>query len=636
MKWLLTVLLFLALLPRDSWATIALVQGPGASTGLCNGAATCARDTSSNVTAGNLITVAAFIFENTATDACVAGDLTKTAGTSTVGTIALASEEEIDYDAGTGILKACIWHVPVTGTGSLTMTVAGIASSYYGVAIDEWSASTGWNSTAASRLEDSDVGATATNDTSPAVTTAVTSANGALMIGVMAVTDDGASGALTVTPEAAWSQSFEEQDDTTNVVGSVIYRIVTAGTTDAAEWTISPANNGWSSTVAVFIENTPDGGGGVTLEQEGFRWGVDDGNEAAHTFEAAQDTNISIADNQSRLLRTLVNATNDPASAAYTLRYQKNGSGGYTAVPVGSTTPGSISNQLVAASSDDAQEQGGTVTLTGTTIGASLDATTEWAGMRFTNITIPVGATITSAAVGVVPSATTEDEPLVTVFMEAADDCAAFTTGASDISGRSRTTGVSWSSTDLTASGSSYHDTPSLVSDFQAVVNRGGWASGNDVCVLIQGGSTGTRDLTIEAQDLGPNTNPPRLSVAWTTPNQVYITTSANITAGGEATTARLTAPSGKSTSDFVTGRRWDDENGTDTIDITTDDYTELEPNVFIASSAADGDFFDFRYYAGSSPLDTYTVTPRWAIPSAGGSASIPKIMHNRRQRTLH
>lgn len=362
----------------------------------------------------------------------------------------------------------------------------------------------------------------------------------------------------------------------------------------------------------------------VVLEQEGFRWGVDDANEASHTFEAAQDTNISITDNQSRLLRALVNATLDPASTAYTLRYQKNGAGGYAAVPVGTTSTTSITNQNVAASADDGQDIGGTNTITGTTIGASLDATTEWAGMRFTNITIPVGATITAASVGVVPSGTGEDEPLVTIFLEAADSCAAFTTGASNISSRSLTASVAWSSANLGASGSDYWSTPDLTTPFQAVINRAGWASGNAVCVLIQGGSTSTRDLTIEAQDLGPNTNPPRLSVTWTTPNQVYVTTSANITAGGEATTARLTAPAGKSTSDFVTGRRWDDENGTDTIDITTDDYTEVEWLTFIASSAANDDFFDFRVYAGSSALNTYTVTPRWTIPGAGGTVVNP------------
>ena len=102
--------------------------------------------------------------------------------------------------------------------------------------------------------------------------------------------------------------------------------------------------------------------------------------------------------------------------------------------------------------------------------------------------------------------------------------------------------------------------------------------------------------------------------------NEVYIATSANITAGGEATTAQLTAPSGKSTSDFVTGRMWDNENGTDSIDITADDYTEIEWCLQAQSPAVNTDYFDFRVYAGASALDSYTLTPRWTLGSGGAS----------------
>jgi hypothetical protein len=447
----------------------------------------------------------------------------------------------------------------------------------------------------------------AENEAGPGATVDATSASGELVVDV-------ASSVGTVWDSDASQTERIDLDDFDSTFRSFGMSEEAGAATVTMSWTGAAAE--FTNIIAVPLKPA----GGASSEQEGFRWGVDDGSESAHTFEAAQDTSITIADAQSRLLRALINTTGDLASTAYTLRSQKNGSGGYVAVPIGSTTPGSITNQLIAASSDDAQQSGTTMTLNGTTIGASLDATTEWVGLRFTNITIPSGATITAAAVGVVPSGTGEDEPLVTVFLEAADDCATFTTTASDISNRSRTTGVSWSSTDLGATGSSYHDTPSLVTDFQAVINRAGWASGNDVCVIIQGGSTATRDLTIEAQDLGPNTNPPRLSVSWTVPNEVYINTSSNIAAGGEATTARLTAPSGKTTSDFVTGRRWDDENGSDSIDITTDDYTEVEWLIALSATPANADFFDFRVYAGSSPLDTYTVTPRWTV--AGGATS--------------
>jgi hypothetical protein len=99
------------------------------------------------------------------------------------------------------------------------------------------------------------------------------------------------------------------------------------------------------------------------------------------------------------------------------------------------------------------------------------------------------------------------------------------------------------------------------------------------------------------------------------TTNEVFINTTGNVAAGGEATTARLSAPSGKSSgTDFVTGRRWDDENGSDSIDITTDDYTELEWILKTQSPATTGDYFEFRVYSADTPLDTYAVTAKWII----------------------
>lgn len=43
------------------------------------------------------------------------------------------------------------------------------------------------------------------------------------------------------------------------------------------------------------------------IEQSAYRFGVDDGSESAHTWEAAQDTPISVATGQRRLLRVQVN-----------------------------------------------------------------------------------------------------------------------------------------------------------------------------------------------------------------------------------------------------------------------------------------------------------------------------------------
>jgi len=365
----------------------------------------------------------------------------------------------------------------------------------------------------------------------------------------------------------------------------------------------------------------------ATLEQEGFHFGLDDGSESAHSFVGSQDSDITTALDETRLLRVLVNATDDPASLAYTLRYQKNGSGGYVAVPVGAS-PTITVNASVGLGTDDAQQIGTTMTTTGTTIGASLDATTEYVGLRFQSIAIPQGATITNAYLRVVPSGTAEDEPLVTIAGFDEDNTATFSTTASDITNRTITTAtVSWDSANLSATGSSYHNSPALTTIVQEIVDRGGWASGNAMGFRIQGGATSTRDLTIESFE-NTGANPPLLVIEYTGAPELYIVPSANIADGGEDTTARLGAPGGKTTGDFDTGRRWDNENGADSIDITADDYTEVEWALRVRSPAATSDYYDFRVYAGANALTTYTDTPRWTIGAGGdivaaGSISI-------------
>jgi hypothetical protein len=104
--------------------------------------------------------------------------------------------------------------------------------------------------------------------------------------------------------------------------------------------------------------------------------------------------------------------------------------------------------------------------------------------------------------------------------------------------------------------------------------------------------------------------------------NEIYVSTSSNVASGGEATTARLTAPSGKTTGDFSTGRRWDDENGSDSIDIASDEYTELEWVISTQDLETD-DYIEFRVYDEDDALDTYTVTPKWTIGSTGTNISI-------------
>lgn len=68
---------------------------------------------------------------------------------------------------------------------------------------------------------------------------------------------------------------------------------------------------------------------------------------------------------------------------------------------------------------------------------------------------------------------------------------------------------------------------------------------------------------------------------------------SVHIGASGEATTAQLTPPAGKTTADFQAGRIQDDENPADSLDLGADKYTELE---WCAVPTADSEDVDYEF----------------------------------------
>lgn len=149
-------------------------------------------------------------------------------------------------------------------------------------------------------------------------------------------------------------------------------------------------------------------------------------------------------------------------------------------------------NLQVAASSDDAFEGGGgAVNITGLRI--QVNATGEWAGFRFINVTIPQAATINSAVMQVYVHATTDDDPDIDIYGEAVDDAATFTTAPDSIETRPRTTAkTNWTATGV---GTNFVSSPSLVSVIQEIVNRAGWVSGNDLVLIWDGLSTSSFEV---------------------------------------------------------------------------------------------------------------------------------------------
>ncbi|MEO1053284.1 MAG: Ig-like domain-containing protein [Bacteroidota bacterium] len=135
-------------------------------------------------------------------------------------------------------------------------------------------------------------------------------------------------------------------------------------------------------------------------------------------------------------------------------------------------------------------------------------------GMRFTGITVPQGATIDRAYVQFTTDETNSGTTNLTIRAHDTNDAAAFTTSTNNVSNRTKTSASvawnppSWSSVGQAGSG---QRTPELKAVVQEVVNRSGWASGNDIVIII----TGTGERTAEAYD-GTSSQAPLLHIEYT------------------------------------------------------------------------------------------------------------------------
>lgn len=210
---------------------------------------------SSNVTSGNLVTVQCWRYDNGTDTAFIAGDCTKSAGTATLGAIALDKQANVN---STNPCQAGVWSAIVTGTGSLTMAVAAAAGSYLGMTAGEYAGS--WD---AGRLEASN-SSTATSATSPGVTGNGAAAGEGLFIACIAADASGDNDIL-LTANNSFTNLDKEVDATSHQPGAGARRIATATTTQGS-WTIDTSGlNGWAAALAVYKE--AGGGGGFTAVQ---------------------------------------------------------------------------------------------------------------------------------------------------------------------------------------------------------------------------------------------------------------------------------------------------------------------------------------------------------------------------------
>ena len=108
-------------------------------------------------------------------------------------------------------------------------------------------------------------------------------------------------------------------------------------------------------------------------------------------------------------------------------------------------------------------------------------------GFRFQAVQIPTGSTIDTSVVEFLPYDLANNGTVVNqrIKCEAVDDAATFT-NHTDFAARTRTTAYTdWSSISSWTFGTRY-DSPNFKTSLQEVINRAGWAAGNDAVVFIK------------------------------------------------------------------------------------------------------------------------------------------------------
>jgi hypothetical protein len=155
------------------------------------------------------------------------------------------------------------------------------------------------------------------------------------------------------------------------------------------------------------------------------------------------------------------------------------------------------------------------------------------AALRFSNVTIPNGATITAATLTLRAENTDTDTVNAKVYGIDEDNTANF---SADPTGRSRTTAnADWDRAGTTANVD--YTSPSLVSIVQEIVDRPGWSSGNAMGFIIDDdGSANDKLLFFKSYD-GSTTLCALIDITYSTITTTSTTTTSTTTTSTSTTT---------------------------------------------------------------------------------------------------
>jgi hypothetical protein len=170
------------------------------------------------------------------------------------------------------------------------------------------------------------------------------------------------------------------------------------------------------------------------------------------------------------------------------------------------TTPPVTIDERISFDDDDSEEaiSSGSIDWGSSDLELGEESSPQIVGMRWRNITIPQGATITSAYIEFTADEVQTGTPVnVTFWGEDADNAAVFENVAYNISPRTKTSAsVAWNNVPAWPTVGETHQSPDISTVIQEIVNRPGWASGNALVVLV----TGSGRRTADSHDSSPST----------------------------------------------------------------------------------------------------------------------------------
>lgn len=182
----------------------------------------------------------------------------------------------------------------------------------------------------------------------------------------------------------------------------------------------------------------------------------------------------------------------NPGNGAVVTINQSTGGGG-------NPTPGTI-DRRIASSMDDVEENAnGSMYTNSSDLELVADGSrgNQTIGLRFSNLDIPQGATVTSAYIQFTTDETNTGTTNLTINGHDTNDAPAFTTSSYNVSGRTKTSAsVSWNPAAWNTVGQSGSNqrTPELKTIVQEIIDRSGWNSGNDLAFILSGSGERTAE----------------------------------------------------------------------------------------------------------------------------------------------